>query len=156
MGPGSPRYPVCGNQSGRGLCRQIFAAKGFEGAELEHVVEVITADDRRWIDTMIQEERGLQLAMPSAWRAGLVTFMAFVLTGSIPLAAYLVNFLGGASLPAFPLSTLMTGVAFFGVGALKSRFVPQHWLTAGAETLAVGGAAAGIAYGIGALLRGIA
>lgn len=136
--------------------RQIFAAKGFEGPELERVVEVITADKRRWVDTMIQEELGLSLALPPAWKSGLVTFVAFVLTGSIPLAAYLVDFLVEASLPVFPLSAFMTGIAFFGVGALKSRFVPQHWLMAGIETLAVGGTAAGIAYGVGALLGGIA
>lgn len=136
--------------------RQIFAAKGFEGDELEHVVEVITADDKRWVDTMIQEELGLPLKSPSAWKAGMVTFWAFALAGSIPLLPYVINLVVELKWPIFTLSAVMTGVAFFAIGALKSRFVHQHWLIAGSETLAVGGAAAGIAYGIGALLAGVA
>lgn len=136
--------------------RQIFAAKGFAGAELEHVVDVITAENRRWVDTMIQEEFGLPLSVPPAWKAGLVTFGAFVLAGAIPLVPFVANFLSGGSLPVFLLSAALTGAAFFGVGALKSRFVPQHWFVAGAETLGLGGAAAAIAYGIGALLGGLA
>lgn len=135
--------------------RQIFAAKGFDGDELERVVEVITSDRDRWVNTMIQDELGLSLTNPPAWKAGLVTFVAFALAGSIPLLPFLLNLFPSIDLPAFPASSVMTGVAFFAVGALKSRFVQQHWLVAGAESLAVGGVAAGIAYGIGALLRGM-
>ncbi len=136
--------------------RQIFAAKGFEGDELEHVVDVITSDPKRWVDTMIREEIGLTLSTPPAWKAGLVTFGAFALVGSIPLLPYLLNAIADAGLRAFPLSAILTAIAFFSVGALKSRFVHQNWLVAGAETLGIGGAAAGIAYGIGALLAGVA
>jgi VIT1/CCC1 family predicted Fe2+/Mn2+ transporter len=68
--------------------RQIFARKGFEGDMLERVVEVITSDRRRWIDTMVMEEFGLQLDTPSPVRAGLSTFAAFVLAGAIPLVPY--------------------------------------------------------------------
>jgi len=136
--------------------RQIFARKGFRGKELEHVVDVITADEKRWVDTMIQEELGLPLQGPVAWRAGLATFAAFVVAGSIPLLAYGFNVVFDGGLPAFPVSAVLTGLAFFGVGAVKSRFVHQHWLVGGAETLGVGGAAAGIAYGIGVILSGIA
>lgn len=136
--------------------RQIFAAKGFEGPELDHAVGVITADRKRWIDTMIQEELGLPLSNPSASKAGLVTFGAFVIAGAVPLLPYAVNLITGSALQAFLISALMTGVTFFAIGALKSRFVHQRWLTAGAETLVIGGAAAAIAYGIGSLLAGVA
>src|SRR5690242_13763923 len=36
--------------------RQIFAAKGFEGQLLDQIVETITQDRERWINTMLKEE----------------------------------------------------------------------------------------------------
>ena len=42
--------------------RQIFASKGFSGAELERVVEVITSDDERWVSVMLREEHGYPAA----------------------------------------------------------------------------------------------
>lgn len=136
--------------------RQIFAAKGFEGADLENAVRVITSDRDRWVDTMLQEEHGLPLSSPSAWRAAWTTFVAFVLVGLVPLAPFLLEYATTWS-PAHPFvaSTLMTFVAFFAVGAAKARFVDHHWAISGAETLAVGGAAAGLAYAAGMLLQGV-
>ena len=53
----------------------------------------------------------------------------------------------------FLVGAILTGVAFFVVGALKSRFVQKSWLWEGIETLSVGALAAGIAYIIGLLLK---
>jgi len=39
--------------------RQIFAAKGFTGSDLDRAVELITSDQDRWIQTMLTEEYGL-------------------------------------------------------------------------------------------------
>ena len=136
--------------------REIFRAKGFEGEVLERVVEVITAEKRRWVDTMLQEEHGLQLDGPNPVRAGLSTFAAFVLAGALPLVAYLLQLLTAAELgSAFWWSVAMTGVTFFLVGVGKSRFVQQSWWLAGLETLGIGGAAAVMAYGVGWALKGI-
>lgn len=132
--------------------RQIFSRKGFEGEMLEKVVEVITADKNRWVDTMIQEEHGLSLTPQSAIKAALAIFIAFLAVGSIPLLSYFGKLLGLQIEDPFLISCLLTGCAFFAIGAFKSRFVDQHWILGGFETLAIGAGAAAMAYGLGFLL----
>ncbi len=136
--------------------RQIFARKGFQGDDLERAVKIITADSERWVNTMLTEELGLSLAGPSASLAAIVTFVAFVIVGSIPLLVFILQLLFPAAVESpYLWSTGMTAMAFFGVGAAKSRFVHQTWYSAGVETLAVGSCAAGLAYLIGILLSDI-
>ncbi|TWT96784.1 VIT family protein [Botrimarina colliarenosi] len=136
--------------------RQIFAAKGFEGPDLENAVRVITSDRDRWVDTMLQEELGLPLSSPSAWRAAWTTFVAFVLVGLVPLLPFLMQYAATEAMAQpFLASTVLTAVAFFAVGAAKARFVDHHWAVSGAEMLGVGGAAAGLAYLAGVLLKGV-
>ncbi|QDT00255.1 VIT1/CCC1 transporter family protein [Adhaeretor mobilis] len=137
--------------------RQIFAIKGFEGDQLEGVVDVITADRKRWVDTMLVEELGLPLEGPSALRAAIMTFIAFIVVGLIPLLAFIFNSVSSVEIAnPYAASTLLTAFAFFLVGASKSWFVDQSWYRAGIETLAIGGGAAVLAYGVGLLLGGIA
>ncbi len=137
--------------------RQIFASKGFSGPDLERVVEVITSNAGRWVDTMLREEHGLAARGPSPLRAGLATFAAFVLAGLLPLLAYFYNALSPADVAdPFLWSAVVTGAGFFAIGALKSRFVGQRWYLSGLETLAVGGIVAGLAYLVGWVLKGLA
>jgi VIT1/CCC1 family predicted Fe2+/Mn2+ transporter len=137
--------------------REIFRQKGFSGDDLERIVTVITSDKQLWVDTMLQEEYGLQLDGPSPSRAGLVTFIAFAAAGALPLITYGVNAVSADAVGnPFLWSAVLTGLTFFIVGAVKSRFVDQHWLRSGLETLLVGGAAAALAYGVGVSLRGLA
>jgi VIT1/CCC1 family predicted Fe2+/Mn2+ transporter len=136
--------------------RQIFAAKGFAGEDLERVVETITADREIWVSTMLSEELGLGGARPSPVRAGASTFLAFIVVGFLPLLAFAVDAIAPGGLDrTFALSAALTGVAFFAVGSLKARFVEQAWWRAGLETLAIGGAAAVLAYAVGAFLAAI-
>jgi VIT1/CCC1 family predicted Fe2+/Mn2+ transporter len=133
--------------------RQIYAAKGFSGDDLERAVRIITADRARWLDTMLREEHGLASVGVDPVRAGLATFVAFVLVGTVPLLVFIIDLIRpGLVAPAFLWSSVLTAAAFFAVGALKSRFVEQHWWRSGAETFALGGTAAAVAYAIGTLL----
>lgn len=134
--------------------RQIFAAKGFSGEQLESIVGVITADKQRWVDTMLQEEHGIHADLPAAWKAATATFVAFLVIGSVPLIAYVVDLaIPGLIGNVFATACLLTMVSFGLVGALKARVVGQNTLTGIIETIAVGALASGLAYGVGYLLR---
>jgi VIT1/CCC1 family predicted Fe2+/Mn2+ transporter len=130
--------------------RQIFQAKGFKGAALETAVDVITARRERWIDTMMAEEHGMPAVIRSPLRAALMTFIAFVLCGSVPIIPYALML----AEPIWP-ATIMTGLTFFAIGSLRSYWSPTPWWRAGLETVAIGMLAAGVAYLVGDLLRGL-
>ena len=104
--------------------RQIFEKKGFRGDDLENAVETITSDVERWVDTMLQDEHGFSLAKKSPFKAGSATFIAFILIGFIPLLTFIVNWLAPGSIDKpFMVSAVLTGIAFFLVGAFKTKFV---------------------------------
>lgn len=130
--------------------RQIFQAKGFHGEALVSAVEVITERRERWIDTMMTEEHGLPPVTRSPVRSALFTFLAFLICGCVPLIPYALRF-------PKPLlgSTIMTGLTFFAIGSLRSRWSPTPWWRAGTETFAIGMIAALVAYVVGDVLQGL-
>lgn len=142
-------------QGEREEIRQIYLAKGFSGETLEHIVQVITEDRKRWVDTMLTEEWGLQLQPPSPWRAGLATLGAFILAGLVPLLPTML-FLSQQANQTFVASSVLTGFTFFAIGVIRGRLVDRQPLTSGIETLLIGGAAAVLAFAVGRLLQGLA
>ena len=134
--------------------RQIFASKGFGGETLEQIVRVITEDRKRWVDTMLTEEFGLRLRGPSPVWAGFSTFTAFLLAGAVPLLPFCIP-VEMSGMFRFSLSSVATAVTFFVIGYAKGRIVQRPGVWSGLETLAVGGAAAALAYLAGAMLHRI-
>jgi VIT1/CCC1 family predicted Fe2+/Mn2+ transporter len=122
--------------------RQIFSGKGFAGPDLERIVTVITSDRALWIRTMAVEEYGLASSSKSPTLAALNTFAAFMLCGLVPLVSYL----SPAGLSA---CVVATGLAFFGIGAIKSRWSLAAWWRSGLETFVIGMGAAALAFGVG-------
>ncbi|KAA9130294.1 hypothetical protein F3N42_13225 [Marinihelvus fidelis] len=130
--------------------RQIFAAKGYEGRDLDKVVDGITANREAWIDVMLQEEYAAGPDGKTPLRVGLHTFVSFVLFGAAPLLPYLFRFAD-----AFHWALAFSSLTFFAIGSLKSRWSVHSWWRQGLQTLGIGLVAAGIAFGIGYALRGI-
>ncbi len=136
--------------------RQILAAKGFAGAQLEDAVAVLTRDRRVWIDTMMREELGFADGSPSPLRAAAATMAAFLVVGFLPLAVYVADLAVPGRIPApFAWSAASTALGFLVVGALKAGVVGQRRVRGALETLAVGGAAAALAFAVGVLLQGV-
>lgn len=130
--------------------RQIYAAKGFEGEDLERAVELLTANRERWVQTMLTEEYGLPREVRSEWLAALSTFAAFVVCGLVPLLPYIFGSTG-----VFSTSAVLTGLVFFSIGSAKARWSTIPWWRSGGLTLLVGGAAASLAFLAGSLLKSI-
>jgi len=131
--------------------RQILRGKGLEGDVLEQAVDAITADEERGIETMLVEEYGLSPNSRLPMTSALSTFAAFILCGAVPLLPFVSAMENG-----FAWSTGLTGLVFFAIGSAKSRWSLAHWSHSGLETLVIGMTAAGMAYVIGYLLRGLA
>ncbi|MEC3861987.1 VIT1/CCC1 transporter family protein [Mesobacterium sp. TK19101] len=128
--------------------RQILRMKGLSGQALEDATDQICANTETWVQTMLEGEYGLSAVDPHPMRAALATFGAFLVAGMIPLLPFIL------SVPdALRWSTLMTGVTFFAIGAYKSHWSLAPWWRSGLESLAIGGVAAGLAYGVGTLFQ---
>jgi len=50
----------------------------------------------------------------------------------------------------------LTAVTFFSIGVIRGRLSDRKLLSAGLETLLIGGTAAAIAYFVGVFLKGLA
>lgn len=92
---------------------------------------------------------GLGVKEPHALRHGIATFAAFNLAGVVPLLAFLLPIVED---DRFIAATILTLLTLFVVGAARSFITRENLIRSGMEMLLVGGAAAAVAYGIGALI----
>ncbi|MET0660122.1 MAG: VIT1/CCC1 transporter family protein [Steroidobacteraceae bacterium] len=133
--------------------RQIFAQKGFQGEVLDQIVEGICSDPKLWVDTMIVEEHRLPLQSRHPLRAACATFIGFVVAGVIPLLPFLFPAL--IMQRSLQASTALMVAAFFCIGALKGAVLQRPLVPAGVGTLALGAAAAALAYFMGVAISAL-
>jgi VIT1/CCC1 family predicted Fe2+/Mn2+ transporter len=137
--------------------RQLLAGWGLDDGLLDGVTDAVTHDPDRWVRFMMQLEHGFSPSRPSPTRAAVATFVAFVTIGFVPLAPFLSDALAdGEAASPFMWSAALTAAAFFAVGVGKALVVAESWWRSGLETVVVGGAAATLAYVVGAVLGGVA
>jgi VIT1/CCC1 family predicted Fe2+/Mn2+ transporter len=130
--------------------RDIYKAKGFEGAILEQIVAHIVSRKELWVNEMMIGEHGMirEEKHPSA--NALMTFTSFCILGFIPISPYVYAFVRDIDLPnAFAIACFSTAIAFVIIGYLKGLVNQTHKIRAVLETLFLGGIAAGVAYGVG-------
>ncbi len=134
--------------------REIFAAKGYKGKELEKVVKLISANKDIWVTVMMQEELKMSpQENEHPKKAGAAIALSFIPGGFVPLLPYLL--LPAAA--ALPYSLVLTALGLLIFGGYKARFTKANALLSGIEMLSVGmlaaaaGYAIGLAFGVGAL-----
>lgn len=136
--------------------REIMAGYGFKGKHLESAVNIITSNPEGWVDLMMRNEFSLTSENISPIKGAVSTFVSFILVGFIPLLGYTFQpFLNFDNRQIFYVTAIVTLLALFLVGAVKSKFSMRHWFICGLETAFVGGMAATIAYFVGYFIKGL-
>lgn len=104
--------------------------------------------------SQLQKKKHAPLSEFFATTSG-VTFIAFVIAGSLPLAPYFLHFINIdiAMNMRFPLSILSTASALFLIGSARTIITKHGWLRSGLEMLGVGALAATLAYFVGAFIE---
>nr|WP_294808339.1 VIT1/CCC1 transporter family protein [uncultured Nitrososphaera sp.] len=132
----------------------IYREKGFEGEELNKIVNKITSDKDVWLKTMLTEELGLNLEiLGNPLKGALVMFGSFLLGGILPILPYFAVKAGlASSTVAIVIAIAISVASSFIVGALKGRMAKKSWIKGGIEMAGLGTGIALVGYGIGAEL----
>ncbi len=140
----------------RAELHEVYRRRGYTEDEARQLVEIQSREPRRWVKAMMVDELGMMADERNPLLNGSATFVSFIVAGSVPLLIYLLGLLisipSGAS---FPISLALSGLALFGLGAAKVFVTKLSPWRSGMEMLLVGGLAAGVAYTVGALLKGV-
>ena len=131
----------------------IYKEKGFEGNLLQEVVEIFVADKDRWVNEMMKNELNMIEEVKSPFKIGLATLISFVVVGFIPLIVYVWDYFYEVDFDVFLWTSLLTGLAFIIVGALKSWVNQTGIFQSVIETLFLGVIAALVAYFVGDVLE---
>lgn len=128
----------------------IYQAKGMAPEEAERAAKEVMMDPDAFLDTKVREELGIdpEELGGSAWEAAIASFFLFSIGAIVPVIPFF--FLEGA--PAVLLSLGLAGVGLFLLGATTALVTGTPFLRTGTRSLVLGLVAAGVTYGIGALL----
>jgi len=134
----------------------IYRRNGYSEEEAQQLMAILSRDRERFADAMMIDELGLMKDDRNPLYSGLATLVAFIIVGAVPLLIYLLGLV--TPIPpdiTFPISLVLSALALFALGAGKVVVTHQRPLRSGLETLLIGGLAAAVAYGVGALLKGL-
>jgi vacuolar iron transporter family protein len=126
----------------------IYRAKGIEENQARALAERLLSNPETALDTLAREELGIdpEELGGSAWQAGLWSFLLFAAGAIVPVAPFI--FLTGTT--AFVASLAASAIALMAIGVGTSLFTGRSALFSALRQLAIGAAAAGITYGVGA------
>jgi VIT1/CCC1 family predicted Fe2+/Mn2+ transporter len=133
--------------------REILLRWGVPEKHLEEILDAVTSNKKRWVDLMMREELGIyedKVVYPM--KHGLVTMVAFMVAGFLPLTPYV---FGLQSESQFAVSIAATAGSLFAVGSARTLITGANWLKSGIQMLVVGGFAAFASYYVGALVKNI-
>ncbi|MFG2529564.1 VIT1/CCC1 transporter family protein [Streptomyces sp. NPDC048516] len=124
----------------------LYESRGVEPALARQVAAQLSRDPEQALEIHAREELGIDPSdLPSPTVAAVSSFGSFALGALLPVLPYLL----GAS--AIWPAVLLALAGLFACGAVVARVTARSWWFSGLRQLALGGAAAGVTYALGAL-----
>ena len=131
---------------------EIYRAKGFEGKDLEMIVNKITSNKKVWLNTMLTEELKLNVdVVGNPLKSALRMFGAFLVGGILPIIPF---FFAQGYTPLIIAIGISLSTSF-AVGAVKSRLAQTNIIKGGLEMAGLGTGIALIGFGIGSELANL-
>jgi vacuolar iron transporter family protein len=122
----------------------VFRAYGLSEKDLTPVVNILSGNQKNWVDFMMRFELGLEQPDPGrARRSALTIGLSYIAGGLIPLTPYI---LISSLTSALWVSVGTTLLALFLFGFFKGKFTGLAPLRSGLQTVLVGGLAAAVAF----------
>lgn len=135
---------------------ELYVAQGYTPEDAKTMVAIKTKDRDLWVKSMMIEELEMLEDTSNPFYNGIATLASFLIAGAVPLLVYLVGLFTPITPEiSFPISMVLSALALFGLGAAKVVVTQHNPWRSGFEMMIVGGLAAGVAYLVGALLKGL-
>jgi vacuolar iron transporter family protein len=124
--------------------QKVFADYGLSHEDSVPVVQALTRRPKEWVDFMMRFELGLEEPDPKrAVQSALTIAVSYVAGGFIPLSPYMAMH---SARSALGWSMLVTLIALGVFGYVKGRFTGSRPGRSAAQTIVIGGLAAGAAF----------
>jgi VIT1/CCC1 family predicted Fe2+/Mn2+ transporter len=133
-------FAIVAGSVGGGLSREVILILGLSNV----IADGYSMGISRYLSASAEIKQGL-LKNKNAFMSGLMTFIAFILLGIIPIIPFSV--LEGTY--AKKISFIITGILFLLIGMIKGYITRGNIMYDGLETLSIGATAAVLAYGVG-------
>ena len=135
----------------RGEVRTIFAEWGFEGKELDEMVERITSNEKAWLEIMMAHELKLAPVEDAApKRSALLVGVSAVVGSLVPLGPFLIP--GVSIMNQIEASLIVSAIVLFAIGWHKAKSTVGSPGKSGVQMAVIGIASALAGFLIGYLL----
>lgn len=141
--------------SSKNTIKKHLKKYGFTGKKLDEATKTVF-ESKNSADFIMNEEHAMPEAPESPTITGAMTFTSFLLFGLVPLLPYLIDYVFELELDnLFLISSVLAGLAFAGIGYMKSRVTRSDLASSIIEALILGAIASGASYFIGQWLESI-
>jgi VIT1/CCC1 family predicted Fe2+/Mn2+ transporter/rubrerythrin len=124
----------------------FYQLQGFSAEESQKMAERLAENPEQLVQAMAQSELGLsEHRFPNPWKSAVSASLSTAVGAFIPIVPFF--FMSG--LPAVIVAFVVSIVAHFAVGAVKSLITIRSWWASGFEMTLVGIIEAVVTYGLG-------